>query len=147
VNQCDVGGHGEAGGDVISGAVEHKGCVRARCDVGADFLEMHGHDFGVGGRCHQCCGGAAPRANGTKNIGPFVTLIARRTRARSTFSPDPRQRALLANARLVLEPDFEGLCFGVLGEFRCERGGEVFLKASCAAASACGCCGRTDRRR
>jgi len=147
VNKCDVAGYGEAGGEMISSAVENKGCVRARCDVVPDFFEMHGHDFGVGGRRDEGCGGAALRANGAKNVGPFVTLIARRTGARPAFGPDTGQRALLANARLVLEPDFERLSFGMIGEFCCERCGEVFLKASCAASSACGCCGRTDRRR
>jgi hypothetical protein len=45
VNKCDVVGHGEAGGEMISSAVENKGCVRARCDVTAYFFEMHGHDL------------------------------------------------------------------------------------------------------
>jgi hypothetical protein len=88
VNKCDVVGHGEAGGEMISSAVENKGCVRARCDVAADFFEMHGHNFGVGDRRDEGCGGAALRANGPKNVGPFVTLIARRTGARAAFGPD-----------------------------------------------------------
>jgi len=49
---------------------------------------MHGHDFGVGDRRDEGCGGAALRANGAKNVGPFVTLIARRTGARAAFGPD-----------------------------------------------------------
>jgi hypothetical protein len=53
---------------------------------------------------------------------------------------------LLADARLVLEPDFNGLIFGMVGEPRDDRRGEVFLNASWASSSVCGWRGRTESR-
>src|SRR5450759_2591893 len=61
------------------------------------------------------------RTDGAEDVGPFVALVARRARPRSTPSPDAGQRALLADARLVLEPDFNGLIFGMVGEPRDQR--------------------------
>src|ERR1035437_8841469 len=84
--------------------------------------------------------------DGAEDVGPFVALVARRARPRSTPSPDAGQRALLADARLVLEPDFNGLIFGMVGEPRDDRRGEVFLNASWASSSVCGWRGRTESR-
>src|SRR5205085_10379640 len=72
--------------------------------------------------------------------------VARRPGAGAAARPDPGQRALLADAGLVLEPDLDRLAAGVLGRRRRDQRGEAFLKASCAASSALGCFGRTDRR-
>jgi hypothetical protein len=40
------------------------------------------------------------------------------------------QGPLLADARFILEPDFDGLVFGVVWELRRDCCGEVFLNAS-----------------
>jgi len=89
-----------------------------------------GHDKG--------CADGALRADCAEDVGPFVALIARRAGPCASFGPDAGQRALLADACLVLEPDFDGLVFGVVGEPCRDRCGEVFLKASCAASSVWG---------
>ena len=83
-------------------------------------------------------GGAAPRTDGTEDVGPFVASVARCARPRSAFGPDAGQRALLADPRFVLEPDFDRLVFGAVGELRRDRRGEVFLNASWAASSVWG---------
>src|ERR1039458_8690184 len=116
-DEGDVVGNGEILGDVIARTVEDQS-----------------------GRS------AALRTDGAEDVGPFVALVARRARPRSTPSPDAGQRALLADARLVLEPDFNGLIFGMVGEPRDDRRGEVFLNASWASSSVCGWRGRTESR-
>ena len=132
---------------MVSGAIEHERRVSIRSDRAADLGEMHRHNFRIGRGRDDGRRGGALRADGAEDIGPFVSLITRRARARSAFCPDAGQCALLPNAGFVLEPDFERLAFGALGELFRERRGEVFLKASCAASSLFGCCGRTDSRR
>ena len=96
---------------------------------------MEGHSFGVGYRQDEGCRGAALRTDGTEDVGPFVALIARGARPRSALGPDPGQCALLADARFILEPDFDGLLFGMVGELRRDSRSEVFLNASWASSS------------
>ena len=121
--------------------------MRSRRDAATDLGKVHGHGFGVGGWQDERRRDAALRADGAKDVGPFVALVARRTRSGSSFGPNASQRPLLTDARLVLEPDFERLASGMVGQFRHNRGGEFFLKASCASSSASGWRGRTDSRR
>jgi hypothetical protein len=112
--------------------------MAARRDLPADLGQMQRHDLGVGGWDDEGRRGAALRTDGAEDVGPFVALIARRAGPCASFGPDAGQRALLADACLVLEPDFDGLVFGVVGEPCRDRCGEVFLKASCAASSVWG---------
>lgn len=132
---------------MIACAIDNERSMRSRRDMAADFGEMHGHGFGVGGRQDERRRGAALRTDGAKDVGPLVALVVRRARPRSAPGPNARQRALLADTRFILEPDFERLAAGMVGQFRRDRGGEVFLKASCASSSASGWRGRTDSRR
>ena len=145
-HECDIVRDGEVFGDVITCAVEHEGGVGARGNLPADLGQMQRHDLGVGGWDDEGHRGAALWTDGAEDVGPFVALVARRARPRSTPSPDAGQRALLADARLVLEPDFNGLIFGMVGEPRDDRRGEVFLNASWASSSVCGWRGRTESR-
>ena len=137
-HECDVVRDGEVFGDVITRAVEHEGGMGAWGDLPADLIQMQRHGLGVGGWDDKGRGSAALRTDCTEDVGPFVALIARRTGPCASFGPDAGQCALLTNARLVLEPDFDGLVFGVVGEPCHDRCGEVFLKASCAASSVWG---------
>ena len=132
---------------MITGSVEHERGVSAGRDVAGDLGQVQRHDLGVGGRHDEGGRGAPFGADGAKQIGPFIALVARSSRARSPLRPDPGQRALLADARFVLEPDFERLAFGFLGKPRQNDGGEVFLNASWASSSASRWRGRTERRR
>jgi len=108
---------------------------------------MQRHGFAVGDRKDKGCGDAALRANGAKDVRPFVTLIARSAWAGPAPGPDAGQCALLANARFVLEPDFDRLVLGALREPCGEPLGEVFLNASWAPSSLSGWRGRTVSRR
>ena len=110
-------------------------------------LEMQIHHGGIGFWCDNSRRDGPRRTSCAKQIGPVVTLVTRGAWAASLFGPDVRQGALLADAGLILEPDFDGLCLGCLWEGFAHDLGEVFLKASCSAGSASGCCGRTESLR
>ena len=147
VHEGDVVGNDKIVRDVIAGAVEEEGGVGAGSDLAADLCEMQRQHLGVGGREDERGRGAALGAGRAEEVGPVVALIARRARPGSALGPDPGQRALLADARLVLEPDFERLVLGVVGEPRRQGRGKVFLNVACSAASLSGWRGRTESRR
>ncbi len=125
-----------------AGAVEHQHCVRAGGDGRGDLGEVELHCLGVGARQHQRGTDAAGRADRPEEVGPLVARVAHRPGPRAALRPDPGERPLLADARLVLEPDLERLVPGVLRQRRRYRRGEVFLNAAWAAGSALRCCGR-----
>ena len=116
-------------------------------DLTTDLGEMQRQRFAVGERENKGCSGAALRTNGAEDVGPFIALITWGAWARSALGPDAGQRALLADPRFVLEPDFDGLVLGAVRELRGERRGEVFLNASWASSSLSGWRGRTESRR
>src|SRR3977135_4393034 len=88
---------------------------------------------------HDQGGAGAPRrADGAEQVGPSKPPVAADPRTRAAFGPDAGQRALLADPRFILKPDFNRPA----GKLRRDCGacqlGEVFLKASCASRSLCG---------
>jgi len=137
-DERDVVWDGEIFGDVITGAIEDEGGVAARHDPPTDLRQMQGHDLGVGGWDDESRRGTALRTDGAEDVGPFVALIARRTRPCSSLGPDAGQRPLLTDSSLVLEPDFDGFVFRAVGEPRRDRCGKVFLNASWASSSVWG---------
>jgi len=112
------------------------------CDVLADLDEVQLHGLGVGP--WQNKGGAFSlcRANGSKYVGVFVTLIRRLCRPCATSGPNARASVLLTDTRLVLPPDFNLFIAGHFGQMRLQGQGEVFLKASMIRTSCPGCLGR-----
>ena len=75
------------------------------------------------------------RTDRAKEVGRVVTIVANGRRAAAAQRPLIRQRALLADAGFILEPDLDRLA-GRFGRQGCSyEGREVFLKASCAAPS------------
>ena len=113
-------------------------------DACADFGQMLVHGLDADGRHDEGGAGTARRADGAEQVGPGEPPVALDPRARAAPGPDAGQRALLADPRLILKPDFNRPA----GKLRRDRGacqlGEVFLKASCASRSVCGCIGRTE---
>lgn len=103
--------------------------ISARCSDRASVLAPWQDEGG---------GGGARRADGAEDVGPFVAPVARAAWTGSASGPDSGQRPLLADPRLVLEPDLDRLAAGVFGQNRRYRVGEVFLNASWAASSAFG---------
>jgi hypothetical protein len=116
-------------------------------DASADFSQMRVDGFGVDGRQDQGSASAAGRANSTGRIGPDKAPAARRAGTASAPGPDPGQRALLANSCFILEPDCNRPAIGAPAGRFLGPGREVFLKASWASGSDCGCRGRTERWR
>ena len=99
-----------------------------RLNLTADFDEMLVHGMGVCTGHNQRRAHAARRTDSSKNIGAFITLIAHGARPRAFLAPDISERPLLTYTGFVLNPDFEALADGVLGENFCDFGRELFLK-------------------
>src|ERR1700730_16962570 len=116
----------------------------ARADASADFSQVFVHGLDADCRHDQRGTGAARRADGAEEVGPGEPPVALDPRARAAPGPDAGQRALMADAGFILKPDFNRPA----GKLRRDRGarqlGDVFLKASCASRSVCGCIGRTE---
>jgi len=135
-HEGDVARHQQApAGLVPAGAVEDENGMGLGIDAAADLGEVEAHQLGADGGQHEGSAGRARRAHGTENVGPVMALIARCRRPGAAARPDPRQRPLLADPGLVLEPDFERLAGGGVRQAFADPGGEVFLNACWAAAS------------
>jgi hypothetical protein len=74
----------------------------AGSDLAADRVRMQRHGFGVGCRHDKARRDAPLGTGGTEEIGPIVTPVAGCTWPRAAPSPNPGQRALLADPRFVL---------------------------------------------
>ena len=90
-----------------SGLIKEDGGVRARRNLGGDLGEMQVYRLGVATRHDERRAFALLRADRAKNIGRGGSLIARGGGARAAPGPTPRDLVLLADARLVGEPDFD----------------------------------------
>jgi len=93
---------------------EHRDC--SRTDAFPNFNQVLVHGFDVDGRQHQSGADATGRADGTEQIRPGEAPVAHRARAGAAPGPDAGQRALLADSRFVLEPDFDQLINRTLAE-------------------------------
>lgn len=132
---------------MIAGAIEDEGGVAACRHLAADRSQMQRHGLGVRGRHDQARCDATLRTGRAEQVGPVVALVVRRAGPRATLGPDAGQRALLADPGLILEPDFDRLAFGAVGELRRDGRGEVFLNVCWASSSAWGWRGLTDSLR
>jgi hypothetical protein len=74
----------------------------AGCHGGADLGQVQCHHPGVGAGQHQAGSEPAGRADGTEQVCPLVALVARCRRPGATLGPNAGERALLADAGLVL---------------------------------------------
>ena len=89
-----------------AGTVANQDGTRARCDLGADFRQMQIHHLRVGDRREHRRPHPALRADGAKDAGGIMAVIAHHQRARAHRRPDIGVASLLADAGFVLEPDF-----------------------------------------
>ena len=108
-----------------AGAVEHHHAMRpgatwrlisARCRPAA-AIDMGQDEGGADGTLGADC---------TEQVGPGVAAVARRPGPGAAARPDPGQRALLADAGFILEPDLDRLAASVLGQRRPRQRGEAF---------------------
>jgi len=132
----DVGRHDEARREMPACLIDQKHGVGARRDDFGDLGEMQVHRLGIAGGHDQGGTLALFWADGTEDIGRGGTLIAGSAGAGAALGPATCDLVLLADARLVLEPNLYG--FDVDRLFACDfiqARGEVFLKSSIAPAA------------
>src|ERR1700734_1088860 len=101
-----------------------------RSDVARDFVEVELHHVGVGigqGKGRPDAAGGADRA---EQIGVVIALVSGLAGSRSASGPLPNLAVLLADAGLVLKPDFHRRRLGQAFKMSLQRAREVFLKAS-----------------
>jgi len=101
--------------------------MRASFDMARDFIEMELHHFCVGIGKRQRRALAFGRTNCAEEIGVLIALVGRLTWTRSPPRPLPDEAVLLADARFVLEPDFDRRSRRKGGQMRLQRRLEVFL--------------------
>ena len=108
---------------------EHSVCA-GRNGLG-DLHEMQVHRLGIAGGQDQSCTLALFRADGTEDVGRGGSLIPRRTGTRAALRPAAGDLVLLADTRLVSEPDFYLVAVERFLTGDCiQAGGETFLKSS-----------------
>jgi hypothetical protein len=100
--------------------------VRAGCDLGADLGQVQVHRLGVDERQHEGGADATGRADGTEQIRPVVTLIARCAGAAAPVCPDVGQAALLTDAGFILPPEFDRLAARLLRDRGRDQFSEVY---------------------
>jgi hypothetical protein len=87
----------------------------------------------------------ALRTDACEHVEVVVLRLSHSPRARASLGPDAGQRALLADAGFVLEPDLDTF-LGMRLPDGLDLLDDVFLKASWACGSPCGCLGRGIRQ-
>jgi len=125
-----------------AGAIDLQQTMRARCDVTAYFQKMLAHGFKVYRRHNQPSTYAAGWTHSAEHVGPAIATIAWCSRPAAARRPDAGERALLANAGLVLPPDLKRFAGSVRRQGSSDQGSEVFLCVSWAVASCSGWNGR-----
>jgi hypothetical protein len=119
-----------------SGLIDEDGGVRARCDLGGDLGEMQVHRLGVATRHDEGGAFALLGTDRAENVGRGGSLVAWGARARSAPGPTTGDLVLLADPRLVSEPDLYGAGIdALLAPDLLQAGGKAFLKSSIARAA------------
>jgi hypothetical protein len=114
---------------------EHRG-VSAGRDLGGDLGQVQVHRFGVASGHDEGCALAVPGADRAEDISGGGSLIFGSARSAAALGPTAGGLVLLADARLVGEPNLyrvgiDALCAADLFQAR----GETFLKSSIAPAA------------
>jgi hypothetical protein len=132
----DIGRHDETCRCVPTRLIDEEGGVDTGRDGLGDLGEMQVHRLGIAGGHDQGRALAFLRADGAEDVGRGGALIAGGRWASATLGPPARDLILLADARLVLEPNFYCLDIDCLfaRDFIQARG-KVFLKFSIASAA------------
>jgi hypothetical protein len=88
------------------GLIDDENRVSAGRDGLRDLGQVQVHRLDVAGRQDEGCAFALLRADRAEDVGRGGALVARRARARAALGPAAGDLVLLADPRLVLEPDF-----------------------------------------
>jgi len=98
-------------------------------DVKGDLVDVHLHRLGVGEGQRQRRAHASRGTDRAEEIGALVALVGGLARPRAAPGPLPDEAVLLADARLILEPDLDLLALGYARKMRRERAAEVFFES------------------
>ena len=131
----DVVRDGELGGGVPSGLIHEQDGVGIGRDGAGYFREVQVHCRRVAPRQNQAGPFPLLGTNGAEEIGRSCALVTWGRWPGSAFCPAPRDLVLLADAGLILEPDFYGLAPCFLRGNLLQLGGKFFLKAVMVSAS------------
>jgi hypothetical protein len=136
-NECDVFRHDKLGGQMPARLIEQNRRMPPGRDLFCDFGKMQVHRLSVTGRQNERGALAVPWADSAKDVGRSRALIGWRRGPGAAPCPTPGDLVLLADARLVGEPDFyvTGIDAFLLRD-GFQTGGKTFLKSSIAP-SAC----------
>src|SRR6185437_207932 len=135
-DERDVGWNVELAGQMPSGLIEKDGGVRARRDLRGDLGQVQVHRLGVAARHDEGGAFALVRADRAENVGRSGSLVAWRARARSAPGPAAGDLVLLADPRLVGEPDlYVSRIDAFLAPDLFQADGQTFLKSSMAPAA------------
>ena len=142
MDQADVGGHLQSSARVIAGAIPYQDGLHVRRKRSGEHAKKGVDRLGVEVRRQDPFGLSRCGAGGGDHVEIVVLRLLYRGGACTTLGPDPRQRPLLAEPRLVLEEDFDALFRIGLAEGSKLFGQFAFLKSSCRPGSASACRGR-----
>ena len=132
-DERDVGRDGQAAGEMPAGLIDEQRGVRARRDLGGDFGQVQVHGFGVAPGQDEGCALAVLGADCAEYISGGGSLISVSARTRSALGPTAGDLVLLADARLVGEPDLYGVgSDALLAADLSQALGKTFLKSSIA---------------
>lgn len=141
-DEGEVRGQGAGGQVVPAGAVED--------DDGVDAVGQ-GLGEGVEEQARRPCGDlrqhegeilAGQGSHRTEDVGPLVAAVAQARRSLAAAPPAMTDAALVADARLVLEPQLQALPGMGVGDGVQGGAKPPFWKRRCASPSLCGCTGR-----
>src|SRR5215204_6269607 len=132
-HEGDVWRHDEPAREVPSGPVDEEHGMGSRRHLGCDLGQVQVHGFGVAGRQDQSSSLALARADGAEDVGRGRALIVWCRGPRPPPGPPPRDLILLADARLVREPDlYPARSDALLPRDLVQARREAFLKSSTA---------------
>ena len=109
--------------------------MRACCNVTEYFIKMQLHGLCIGMRQSECRGFAKCGADRTEKIAVGITLVGGLAWPCSAPCPLPHDAVFLADAGLILEPDFYRCINWHISQMCLQGMAEVFLKASIVSAS------------
>ncbi len=116
-----------------AGLIDEKRGMRAGRDLGGDLGEVQVHGFGVASGHDEGCALAVLRADRAEDISGGGSLIFGSARARAALGPAAGDLVLLADARLVGEPDLYSVgSDALLATDLFQARGKTFLKSSIA---------------
>ena len=128
----DVGRDGQAAGEMPACLIDEERGMGARCDLGGDFGQVQVHGFGVAPGHDEGCALAVLGADCAEYISGGGSLISGGARTRSALGPTAGDLVLLADARLVGEPDLYRAGDALLAADLFQALGKTFLKSSIA---------------